>query len=377
MSRLCIDLPPLSPDYSGAASALFDLGGIVVMHDASGCTGNYTSYDEPRWLGSRSAVFCSGLRRMDAVMGNDDKFIKKTIAAANDLSPTIIAYLGSPVPMVIGTDLGGMAAETEFSTGIPSFGFSTTGQRFYDRGASDVFIALIKRFAKKSSMKHDNGKRANILGLLPIDLGNKGNCQGICDHIASLGYDIVSRFAAGLTVEQIKNCPDADISIVVSRSGLAAAKLLEKRYGIPYVCGVPIKGSDGFEKKLNREYVSVGSPYSDGGVLIIHEQIFANSLRDMIHQHKDISVTVGSMFGLEEELALPYDVDLPDEYSVRQEVNSGRYSVIIADPLIKKLIKDENARFIGLPHPAVSSKLHWDEHPDYLSDDIKNLISCL
>ena len=168
---------------------MFDLGGIVVMHDASGCTGNYTSYDEPRWLGSRSAIFCSGLRRMDAVMGNDDKFIKKTIAAANDLSPTIIAYLGSPVPMVIGTDLNGMAAETEYSTGIPSFGFNTTGQRFYDKGASDVFTALIKRFAEQRRKDHIHSRKANILGLLPIDLGNKGNCQGICDHIASLGYE--------------------------------------------------------------------------------------------------------------------------------------------------------------------------------------------
>lgn len=377
MSRLCIDLPPLAPDYSGAASALFDLGGIVVMHDASGCTGNYTSYDEPRWLGSRSAVFCSGLRRMDAVMGNDDKYIRKTIAAAKDLSPTVIAYLGSPVPMVIGTDLKGMAAETEYSTGIPSFGFSTTGQRFYDRGASDVFTALIKRFAKERSREHTSRNRVNILGLLPIDFGSKGNCEMICEHIVSLGYEIVSRFAVGLTVEQVEDCSDADLSIVVSRSGLAAAKLLHKLYGIPYICGVPIKGADGFEKKLNREYVSVGCPYSDGGILIIHEQIFANSLRDMIHQSRDISVTIGSMFGLENELSLPYDKELPDESAVRSEVNSGRYSVIIADPMVKKLIKDENVRFIGLPHPAVSSKLHWDEVPDYLSDDIKNIISCL
>ena len=42
MSRLCVFMLPLAPDYSGAASALFDLGGIVVMHDASGCTGNFT-----------------------------------------------------------------------------------------------------------------------------------------------------------------------------------------------------------------------------------------------------------------------------------------------------------------------------------------------
>lgn len=51
MSRLCVFMLPLAPDYSGAASALFDLGGIVVMHDASGCTGNFTGYDEPRWDG--------------------------------------------------------------------------------------------------------------------------------------------------------------------------------------------------------------------------------------------------------------------------------------------------------------------------------------
>ncbi|MFQ9151845.1 MAG: hypothetical protein ACLR6B_10470 [Blautia sp.] len=72
MSRLCVFMLPLAPDYSGAASALFDLKGIVVMHDASGCTGNFTGYDEPRWMGSRSAVYCSGLRRMDAVLGNDE-----------------------------------------------------------------------------------------------------------------------------------------------------------------------------------------------------------------------------------------------------------------------------------------------------------------
>ena len=71
MSRLNVFMYPISPDYSGAAAALFDLGGITVMHDASGCTGNYTGYDEPRWLGSRSATYCSGLRRMDAVLGNE------------------------------------------------------------------------------------------------------------------------------------------------------------------------------------------------------------------------------------------------------------------------------------------------------------------
>lgn len=56
---------------------------------------------------------------MDAVLGNDEKFIDATLKAAEDLNPSIIAYLGSPVPTVIGTDLKGMAAETENISGIP------------------------------------------------------------------------------------------------------------------------------------------------------------------------------------------------------------------------------------------------------------------
>ena len=71
-------LPPFAPDYSGVCSTLFELNGIVVIHDAGGCTGNYTGYDEPRWYGSKSAIFCSGLREMDAVLGLDNDFIEKS-----------------------------------------------------------------------------------------------------------------------------------------------------------------------------------------------------------------------------------------------------------------------------------------------------------
>ena len=374
MSRLCIDLPPLSPDYSGAASALFDLGGIVVMHDASGCTGNYTGFDEPRWFGSRSAVFCSGMRRMDAVLGNDDKFIKKTVEAAKSLDPEIIAYLGSPVPMVIGTDLEGMAAETENICGVPSFGFNTTGQYYYDKGASDVFIKLIERFAKKTDADKTE-KTANIIGLLPIDFGSKGNAERICSYVESLGYKVNSSFAVGLSVKQIERCGNADISIVVSRSGLEAARLIEKKFGVPYICGVPLHGSSLIERKLNGNYTAKKVTDGEDGILIIHEQIFANSVREEISERTDIPVTVASLFGIEKSIALEQDITLPDEEAVRREVNSGRYSVIAADPLIKKLIRNDNIRFVPLPHVAVSSKLHWDEYPDYLGEEMSEIIS--
>lgn len=377
MSRLCVFMLPLAPDYSGAASALFDLGGIVVMHDASGCTGNFTGYDEPRWMGSRSAVYCSGLRRMDAVLGNDEKFIDATLKAAEDLNPSIIAYLGSPVPTVIGTDLKGMAAETENISGIPSFGFPTTGLDYYDKGASDVFMTLIRRFAKKKSAAEKTSKKLNVLGMLPLDVGNRGNSDRILTWLKDAGYEIQSDFAMGLSVDQIKNCPDADLNLVVARSGLAAARFLEKKYGIPYICGLPL--GDGAELKDRLEKQERFQPLPEGnsdkkGILIIHEQIFANELRALLSKETDVPITVGSLFGLEAELKAPQDVHLPDELSAIREINSGKYQVVLADPEFEKVIRREDVRLVSLPHVALSSKLHWDEYPDYLGKDISKII---
>ena len=47
-------------DMFGIASALFELGGLVVMHDASGCNSTYDTHDEPRWYDTLFRVTTSG-----------------------------------------------------------------------------------------------------------------------------------------------------------------------------------------------------------------------------------------------------------------------------------------------------------------------------
>ena len=49
-------LTPFAPDQSGAVSVFYELGGITVICDAGGCTGNICGFDEPRWFRERSAV---------------------------------------------------------------------------------------------------------------------------------------------------------------------------------------------------------------------------------------------------------------------------------------------------------------------------------
>ena len=76
-------LPVYTGDVSGAASALYELGGMTVIHDPSGCNSTYNTHDEVRWFDQESLIYISGLNDIDAITGNDDKFIKDICYAAD------------------------------------------------------------------------------------------------------------------------------------------------------------------------------------------------------------------------------------------------------------------------------------------------------
>lgn len=88
-------LSTYTADVSGVCSALFELGGMTVMHDASGCNSTYNTHDEPRWYDMDSLVFISGLSELEAVLGDDEKLIEDTVRAAKKLSPRFIALAGN------------------------------------------------------------------------------------------------------------------------------------------------------------------------------------------------------------------------------------------------------------------------------------------
>ena len=97
-------IPVYTADVSGVCSALYELGGMVVMHDPSGCNSTYNTHDEIRWYEQDSLIYISGLTEIDAVMGNDAKFIRDIEETAKELHSKFIALAGSPIPFMNGTD---------------------------------------------------------------------------------------------------------------------------------------------------------------------------------------------------------------------------------------------------------------------------------
>ena len=75
-------IPVYTADVSGVCSALYELGGMTVMHDPSGCNSTYNTHDELRWYDQDSLIYISGLTEIDAIMGNDEKFLDDIKEAA-------------------------------------------------------------------------------------------------------------------------------------------------------------------------------------------------------------------------------------------------------------------------------------------------------
>jgi|GEM_PF-5736637 len=109
---------------------------------------------------------------------------------------------------------------------------------------------------------------------------------------------------------------------------------------------------------------------------MIGEEVIIRSLAFHLQEERGIKdIQPAVLFGGTQGVYRQDSLSLNSESDIRKLVNSGRYHTIIADPLIRQLIREKDSvRFIELPHVAVSSKVCWDHAPQLMG---KRLSGCL
>ncbi|MFQ8987604.1 MAG: nitrogenase component 1, partial [Intestinibacter sp.] len=381
MKQIASRISIYSADAFGVCSALYELGGLCVMHDASGCNSTYNTHDEPRWYDFDSMVYISGLSEMEAIMGDDQKFIDDIVYTAKELSPNFIAMAGTPIPTMIGTDFKAIANIIEKETNIPTFGFDTTGMHSYVSGAYKAFEALAKRFLKRNDKESRVEKKesidkesreakntiikVNILGATPLDFSINKSVEAMVDLLKENNFEVISTWAMGSSLEYIKNAGDADVNLVVSYSGMGAAKYMYENLNIPYVIGTPF-GKE-FANKVIEDLKEVKSTkenkisYSnrkidkDAEITIVGESIMSESLAYAISKEKNKTVNVISSLETDEKLLLEGDKIAIFEDDIEKCLKNSK--TIIADPLFRPICPlDSN--FISLPHEAFSGRIY-------------------
>lgn len=409
MKQVSVIISTYTADVSGICSALYELGGMVVIHDPSGCNSTYNTHDEPRWYEQDSLVFISGLSEIDAIMGNDEKFIGDIVRAAKDLSPRFIALVRSPIPMMIGTDFDAIREIIERETGIPTFYFPTNGMHSYVQGVGMALAAVAEHMVETASPSRGT---MNLLGVTPLDFSINGTLASMHAFFEKNGYDIISTFAMGSKPEEIARAGEADINVVVSSAGLAAAKVLRERFGTPYVVGMPVKPftdrllacmekteKDRKNRIAYREeqeeggqtapeqtgQIPVGqreqtgqilagqkeqagsitdeSAKKDGsGICLIGEAVVSQSLAYAMKLRYGSSVRGLCPLETEEELLAPAlcrNVDSEEEIRTLVRGATG----IIADPMYQPVCPEQTP-FFPLPHEAFSGRIYRKQIPD-------------
>ena len=350
-------LTPFAPDQSGAASVFYELGGILVICDAGGCTGNVCGFDEPRWFGERSAIFSAGLRDMDAILGRDDRLVAKLTDAAEKIDANFAAVIGTPVPAVIATDYRALQRMCEKKTNLPILTVDTNGMELYDMGEEKAWLTLFKTFAgkdvasqKEASEEDDSSKKMKIgvLGLTPHDVSDLNVEEKFRKSENENTHYICYGMRAG--IDKVKTAGSADKNLVVAPAALETAKYLEKEFGTPYEVEYP------FVDELIPEL-----DYERKKILIIHQQVIANAIRQEIRirsdEQQNTEVTVASWFMMKSEFSEEGDLSLKEEKDYCKLVQNGNYDIVFADENMRGLVPGFKGTFVNVRHFAVSGKL--------------------
>ena len=367
-------IPIYTADVSGVCSALYELGGMTVMHDPSGCNSTYNTHDEIRWYDQDSLIFISGLTEIDAIMGNDRKFIDDIEHAARELHPKFIALAGSPIPFMNGTDFPAIARVIETETGIPTFSVPTNGMNDYIYGAGIALEQIARRFVKEPDRQKKDRfpvRSVNLLGVTPLDFGPQENVETLKENLKEYGWNVLSTWAMGDDLETLQKAGEATVSLVVSAVGLLAAEVLRETYKIPYVIGTPNQWlaediSNALETAITR-YAAV-TQQSDSAAFYLKNRMQQEAEITLIGE----PVTMGSLAaGIEKKYGHSARVFCPlkgcetllgkkdkavfGEEAMEEALKDAR--IIVADPLYRPVCPKDSI-FYELPHVAFSGRIY-------------------
>lgn len=412
-------LSTYTADVSGVCSALYEMGGMVIMHDASGCNSTYNTHDEPRWYDMPSMVYVSGLSELEAVMGDDDKLLRDVERAAKELHPRFVAIAGTPIPMMMGTDFKGIARLLERRLGIPVFGFATNGTHSYVSGVGMALAQTAKRFClpkeqlsgasgdqERTRVETADGTKkpcVNLLGVTPLDFSVTGNAEALKEAFQSRGYQVKSCWAMGSEFDELIRAGEANVNVAVSVSGIETAIVLQEMYGTPWVLGLPVgptltrkvleavdlaadTGKNQLPLALEIDGVAGKTKQNHRQTYIIGEWVWAVSLRySLITEYGYDRVSVICPLESEELFAdrlltereerIPGVLDtaaragafLEDEDQIEERLKDAE--LVIADPIYRRALpKDRAVDFIEFPHEGYSGRIYRKDIPVFIGE---------
>lgn len=402
MNRLFKLIPPLSSDYAGVCSVLFEINSLNILYTPGGCIHPIVEVDEIREF-DNTLLFSSTLKEVEVIAGAEDEFMAKIqeLLIANSFNVDFISIIGTPVSAITGVNFQRMMAELEKTTGLPVMVFHTSGFESYVIGIYNALRKLGEKFIVKQAK---NKKLINIIGYSPLSLGHVEHLDEFLEVIKDCGLEVEFFSSTKSSLQEIKDASKAELNLVLSPEGLGLAEYLEKEFEIPFILQIPIGLSEMqnlihlLEKKLGIAIEdSIKEKYkldesvthfigSNNKVLVIGEPLFSIAISKCLEKDFGVKqITLVSQINNQGKERQVYGSNifsqinfLADEEDVRKCLIEA--DIVIADPLYENLLMKEgrSQSFIPFPYVALSGREFANMNYEYIGrggfDYIKRMI---
>lgn len=274
-------------------------------------------------------------------------------SARSRFDPNFVLLSAGPCGAMIGTDLKEIAETITNEYHIPAAAVDLTGQKAYDVGISKTTEAMARLLAKPGEVRPGT---LNILGATALDWSAEDLSEAK-NWAAQQGWQVLTQPGTSVTAAQLADMGKAQLNWVTTVSGLAAARCLQNTFGTPFVVGTPfgVKQCGKLADCMHSPCLPDPTEPFEVDALIIGEQFAANALRDALEAKGFAKgADVATFYQLDKKYARRSDRKIKGEADARELINSGKYRLIIADPILRPLLKTD-CEWIDLPHRAMNS----------------------
>lgn len=176
--------------------------------------------------------FSTDLQENDVIYGGEKKLYDALIELIETYKPKAAFVYSTCIVGLIGDDVEAICKRAGDAAGIPvlpvhSEGFKGTKKDGY-RAACEAIYKLVGEGSTEGISPHS----INILG----DFNIAGETWMIKEYYEKMGVEVVASVTGDGRIDDIKRCHGAALNVVqCSGSMMYLAKMMEKKYGIPFI----------------------------------------------------------------------------------------------------------------------------------------------
>jgi nitrogenase molybdenum-iron protein beta chain len=228
----------------GAIQTVQAIEGVVpILHSTAGCGlqqylgGSVVSGFSGSGKSGGLAIPSTNIGEKHVVFGGTSRLREQIKNTVKVVKGDLYVILTGCATEMVGDDIAAMTKEAR-EQGFPVIFANTPGFR---GGAHHGYELAVKALIEQlPAVRETDGETApaavNILGVVPNqDVFWQGNLLELREVLGSVGVEANTLFGLGQGVESWQRIALAELNLVFSPWGLEAARLLEERYGTPWL----------------------------------------------------------------------------------------------------------------------------------------------